>query len=157
MSVWTERVVASVHPDCIVLCGSYARGTYRDEVSDVDVLVVGGLLPSSLAERFVLFLDLADGLRLPLEPLAYTRSEFEAMLERGHVGVYDALAFGHILWGQGPWQRWVERFDGLMREGLQRAGHAWRMPPAQEHAETSGNGCGAGRPRPVRKGTSQKN
>ena len=157
MSVWTERVVASVHPDCIVLCGSYARGTYRDEVSDVDVLVVGGLVPSSLAERFALLLDLADGLRLPLEPLAYTRSEFEAMVERGHVGAYDALAFGRLLWGPGPWQRWVERFDGLKREGLQRAGHAWRMPAARDHAGPPGNGCGAVRPLPVHKDTSQKN
>jgi len=128
LATWSARVEEVVAPDAVALVGSYARGTFVDGTSDVDVLVVGGRLPATLQARFMLLAGLAADLAMPIEPLAYSTSEFEAMLGRGHVAVYDALAFGWPLTGVGAWQRWQQSFAALGRRGLRREGHAWRLP-----------------------------
>lgn len=136
LETWTRQVAETVGPDAIVLCGSYARGTFVRTQSDVDVLVVGGRLPETLSERFVLLLDLlldlAQDLCIPLEPIAYTRSEFTRLLNQGHVGVYDALAFGVPLYGEDRWNGWRATFDQLQSAGLQRTDHAWLLPRSPE-------------------------
>lgn len=42
---WAKRVDDAFCPTSVVLCGSYARGTYRQSQSDVVVLVLGPLRP----------------------------------------------------------------------------------------------------------------
>ena len=127
---WVDRVQERVGPDAIALCGSYARGTFVTEGSDVDVLVVGGRLPPRMYDRFCLMTELALDLPLPLEPIAYSRAEFERLIEAGHVGVYDALAFGVPLRGDQAWAQWLRRFSELQGMGLCRGRHSWRMPSA---------------------------
>lgn len=135
---WLTNVRDAVQPDAVVLCGSYARGTYVLEGSDVDVLVVGGSLPEAMHDRFLALSRLASGLDLPLEPIAYTRDEFENLLSKGHVGVYDALEFGLALLGDEAWAVWKQQFAALRGRGLRRTEHSWVMPPGGHKADWPG-------------------
>ena len=129
---WVARVEERIAPEAITLCGSYARGMFIDELSDVDVLVVGGRLPDRMYDRFDVLTALARDLALPIEAIAYTRTEFERLIVKGHVGVYDALAFGIPLWGDEVWGNWRQQFHELEQLGLRRGQHRWQMPQVDQ-------------------------
>ena len=72
-----RRVVSRLKPDKVFLFGSFARGDYN-EASDVDLLVVGDF-QGRFFDRIGKVLELNDT-SLSVEPLVYTREEFEKML-----------------------------------------------------------------------------
>jgi len=92
----SRRIVASVHPEKIVLFGSHASG-YPHAESDVDILVI---MPSELPryKRSVpVYLALA-GLLIPKDVLVYTPDEVEAWSAVPQAFVTSALSSGRVIY-----------------------------------------------------------
>jgi len=78
--------------ESIYLFGSFARNEIH-EGSDVDLLIVGDF-PGRFHERAGLVWDMTD---LPVEPLVYTKEEFEEMKRDGNPFVEEILRTGKLL------------------------------------------------------------
>lgn len=80
---YTERAVEILRPVCVILYGSVAQDTDVLD-SDVDIIVIGDELPDDILDRLG---QLRSVYRtwVPIEPLGYTSSEFERMLENRHL------------------------------------------------------------------------
>ncbi len=124
---YCHRVFQEVAPDCIILHGSVAKGTYT-VASDIDLLVIGGDLPEHFLERISLLLRLNDS-GAPIEPLAYTVEEFIQMLEAKHLTALEALSFGLPLYGEELFQRWAGIVADWRARGLRRTTCSWVIPP----------------------------
>jgi len=122
---YARRAVKMLRPTCVILYGSVAQDT--DVLnSDVDIVVISDELPEDIFDR-------SSRLRsvyrtwVPIEPLGYTSSEFERMLENLHVTALEALAFGRPLHGEAYFNRLKAHFDEMVRGGLRRVPGAWTM------------------------------
>ena len=73
----------------IYLYGSVARGEIH-EGSDIDLVIVGDFR-ERFFERIGMILDLTD---LPVEPLVYTREEFEALQAEENPFIVEVLRTG---------------------------------------------------------------
>lgn len=125
---YTATVVNRLQPECVILYGSLARGTYTNQ-SDIDLVVIAQLLPDYFLDRLDLLQRLNQGLG-PIEALGYTRTEFEEMLQRGHVTALDAVADGVPLHGEGYFRQLKAMFEDMVRRGLHRTTCTWVMPDA---------------------------
>ncbi len=76
----------------MALRGGRRRGQ-RHEGSDIDLVIVGDF-QERFHERIGRILALTD---LPIEPLVYTREEFEAMKKGGNPFIKEVLATGRAL------------------------------------------------------------
>jgi len=123
---YTATVVKRLQPECVILYGSLARGTYTN-LSDIDLVVIAQLLPDYFMDRLDLLQRLNQGLG-PIEALGYTRAEFEDMLQRGHVTALDALADGVPVYGDRYFGRLREVFQDMVRLGLRRSTCSWVLP-----------------------------
>ncbi|MEM2099738.1 MAG: nucleotidyltransferase domain-containing protein [Thermoproteota archaeon] len=72
--------------------GSFARRELH-EGSDIDIIIIGGF-KGRMHERIVEVLRETD---LPIEPLCYTESEFQKMVENKNPLIMEALEKGHWL------------------------------------------------------------
>ncbi len=124
---YCRRVIQEVEPECIILHGSVAKGTYTVK-SDIDLLVIGGDLPQRFLERIYLLLSLNDS-GAPIEPLAYTVEEFVQMLEAKHLTALEALSFGLPLYGDKLFQEWAGIVADWRARGLRRTTCSWVIPP----------------------------
>lgn len=73
----------------IYLYGSFARGEIH-EGSDIDLLIIGDFR-ERFFERIGLILDLTD---LPIEPLVYTREEFQELRASQNPFIEEILRTG---------------------------------------------------------------
>ena len=71
------RVEEAFQPDCIILHGSIARGTYTHS-SDIDFIVIGKRLPENFFERAYQLNRLRDG-TTPIEVVGYTLAEWQSI------------------------------------------------------------------------------
>jgi len=126
---FAARVVEAYHPACIILYGSVARDADTLD-SDVDLIVIGGDLPSDPFDRLGALMRL-NGTIVPIEPLGYSEAEFERMLARLHVTALEALEFGIPLYGESYFVRLKEQFERLKAQGLHRTSNAWTMTRKQ--------------------------
>jgi UTP:GlnB (protein PII) uridylyltransferase len=124
---YCHKVVQEIEPDCIILHGSVAKGTYT-VASDIDLLIIGGDLPEQFLERIYFLLSLNDS-GAPIEPLAYTVEEFIQMLEAKHLTALEALSFGLPLYGAELFQRWAGIVAAWRARGLKRTTCSWVIPP----------------------------
>lgn len=84
-------------PKKVILFGSMARGDYH-EFSDVDLLII-----RDTDKRFIERIEEVCSQiksRLPVEPLVYTESEFERMLQEENSLIKKALEEGVVLFEQ---------------------------------------------------------
>lgn len=125
---YAQAVAAAYNPDCIILFGSVARRTQRQD-SDIDILVIGGDLPANHRSRFRLLMQLRPRLA-PIQVQTYMRSEWEEMIAAKHVTVLEALRDGKALHGQALFARWHEQFQRWLALGLRRTECTWVIPPA---------------------------
>ncbi len=92
LSEFVALLKATLPVEAVYLFGSFATGQVH-EGSDIDLVIVG-----DFAERFPYraraILDLTD---LPIEPLVYTREEFEDMVARGNSFIQEVLRTGRRL------------------------------------------------------------
>ncbi len=123
---YTATVVKRLQPECVILYGSLARGTYTN-LSDIDLVVIAQLLPDYFMDRLDLLQRLNQGLG-PIEALGYTGAEFEDMLKRGHVTALDALADGVPVYGDRYFGTLREVFQDMVRLGLRRSTCSWVLP-----------------------------
>ncbi|AEH51671.1 nucleotidyltransferase domain-containing protein [Pseudothermotoga thermarum] len=97
-SQYTQRVVETLKPRCVILFGSFARGDVN-EGSDVDIIVIADFKENFL-DRVKLLLDLNDGIGIPVEPLGYTPEEFQEMRDRQNPFILEVIETGKILYGE---------------------------------------------------------
>jgi uncharacterized protein len=71
----TTRIASKFNPDRIILFGSYANGTQKDD-SDIDLLIIQDTDLPPQKRGFDIRMSLL-GLMLPFDILVYTKSEFE--------------------------------------------------------------------------------
>lgn len=126
LAAYTATVVNRLQPESVILYGSLARGTYTN-LSDIDLVVITQLLPDYFMDRLDLLQRLNQHLG-PIEALGYTRSEFEYMLQRGHVTALDAVADGVPLHGEEYFRQLKTVFEDMVRRGLRRTTCAWVLP-----------------------------
>jgi hypothetical protein len=124
------RLQKQFQPDCIILHGSVARGTYTQN-SDVDILVIGGNLADNFLTRLFELGQLRDG-KTPFEILGYTLTEWEDMMSRFHLTTLEALQWGIPLHGEALFEQWHERFLHWKSLGLSRGKVSWFIPPQLE-------------------------
>lgn len=127
-----ERIAGRFRADLIMLHGSYARGDYIEEYSDLDLLVVSedfrNINPGC---RMSILADLLAGLERPVEALAYTREELIREINQFNPLVLDALEYGRPLHKTDFYEEALEEFKKLKEKyGLMpiRKGWKWNQP-----------------------------
>lgn len=111
-----RRITSKFKADLIILHGSYAKGTYIEEYSDVDLIVVSDDFNGiNLFARLSILADLLAGLDKPVEALAYTRGEFLKEMRRFNPLVLDALEYGRPLIKTEFYDKALKEFRGLKR------------------------------------------
>ena len=129
-----EELVKSLDPYCIVLFGSFAKGTYA-HISDLGLIVVLDGLPDGLRDRLRLLVRLNKSV-CDVDALGYTPEEFEKMLVCGHAMALDSMADGIPLHGHDYFAKQQDVFQDMVRHRMHRGLASWRMPtgPAQPRA-----------------------
>jgi predicted nucleotidyltransferase len=94
------RIVSALHPEKIVLFGSYAYGEPTDD-SDVDLLIVLDQ-PGSRAERYLAVASLLRPRRFPVDLIVRTPAEIEQALAHGDFFIRDILSRGRVLYERRP-------------------------------------------------------
>ncbi len=89
---FVARLKAEHGVEEVYLFGSFATGDIH-EGSDIDLVIVGDF-KKRFSERISEILTLTD---LPIEPLAYTRDEFEGMKAAGNPFIGEVLRTGRAL------------------------------------------------------------
>ena len=130
-----DRVVMALDPACIILYGSLARGL-NTPTSDVDIVVVADALEEDFLERLAALNRFRDG-QTPFELLGYRLGEWEAMMERFHLTVLEAVFWGIPLHGETLFEEWRNWLAGWQERGLRREEGYWTLPtPAEKLAVT---------------------
>ncbi len=125
---FARTTAAELHPVCIILFGSTAKGMDSLE-SDVDVIVVGGQIPQDRSARNRQVYRLRPRAGAPMDVFAYTEAEFERMLDNCHVTALDAMFEGKPLYGKRYFNRLRKRFDELAQAGWHRTNCTWTDRP----------------------------
>jgi predicted nucleotidyltransferase len=123
-----KRIISEIHPTCVILFGSVAKNTDKID-SDVDIVVVGGDLPSNIFDRIGQLQRLTRRLGVPFDIFPYTEAEFEKMLDNKHVTALDCMYEGIPLHGKAYFKRLHKRFDELVKQGWHRTKCTWTMHP----------------------------
>jgi predicted nucleotidyltransferase len=95
-----RTIVDGVHPERIILFGSYAKGT-ADEDSDLDLLVVADM-PESPPRRSARVHSLFRPYPCAMDVFVYTPAEVERFRTWQTLVVRDALAEGRVLYERRP-------------------------------------------------------
>ena len=128
IDAYCQRVIKIFQPDCLIVHGSIARGTYTPH-SDVDILVIGGNMPKNFFERLFQLNRIRDG-KTPIEAIAYSRDEWETMRCNFHLTVLEAMEWGIPLHGENLFAAWKMEFERWKSLGLRRSAVSWSVPTA---------------------------
>ncbi|MGE5508906.1 MAG: nucleotidyltransferase domain-containing protein [Chitinophagales bacterium] len=131
LEAFCQAVQDRLAPDCVILAGSVADGTYC-EASDLDLVVIASDLPSDFFRRLALLAELRSA-GVPLEAIGYTPEEFRRMLREGHVTALEAYHKGLPLLGEDWFETERRSFLALMGRGLRRVKGAWILPEEAEY------------------------
>ena len=123
---YAQNLITGLAPQCIVLYGSLAKGTYTTG-SDIDLVVVAARLPGDFHDRLRELQEL-NNTGCPIDAFAYTPEEFWDMLERGHVTALDAAADGVPVYGGAYFRSLRKEFLSMVRRGLHRSSCSWVLP-----------------------------
>ena len=91
-----QRIVQTLHPEKIVLFGSYADGTPTSD-SDVDLLVVMETTASPV-ERYLAVSRLLRPRPFPVDILVKRPDEIQSALEAGDFFIREVLSRGQVLY-----------------------------------------------------------
>lgn len=91
-----RRIVEALHPEKIILFGSYARGNPTPD-SDVDLLVI---LETDLpvTERFLAVSNLLYPRPFPLDVIVKTPQEIERAMHKGDNFIREIVSQGRVLY-----------------------------------------------------------
>lgn len=91
-----DKIVSEFKPTKVFLFGSFARGTFDPETSEMDILIIG--------ECNMRFMDRIKNIRIlctgepHINPLMYTSSEIAQLEEDGEGFVEDIMEEGVLLY-----------------------------------------------------------
>lgn len=91
------KALKAYQPQRIILFGSAARGDYHDG-SDIDLLIIKNT-DRRFVERIGDVLELLDN-RLPVEPIVYTATEFDQLIDDQNSFVQSIIREGKVLYEQ---------------------------------------------------------
>lgn len=91
LKIFIHTLVKVFKIERIILFGSYARGDYHEN-SDIDLIIVGNF-EERFFDRIGNILDLVP-YNLNIEPLVYTKNEFQKMSENGNPFILNAISEG---------------------------------------------------------------
>jgi predicted nucleotidyltransferase len=91
------RIVSGYAPERVILFGSYARGTARDD-SDVDLLLVKQTSTPRI-KRSAEVLKHIRGMTIPVDVVVYTRDELREWANVGTSFAATVLREGRVLYG----------------------------------------------------------
>jgi predicted nucleotidyltransferase len=94
----TQRIAEGLHPEQIILFGSYAYGTPTPD-SDVDLLVVMDTTAST-SERYLAVCRLLRPRPFPVDILVKTPPEIKLALEAGDFFIEEIVSQGRVLYEQ---------------------------------------------------------
>ncbi len=92
----TTRITSRFDPDRIILFGSYANGTQRDD-SDLDLLIIQETNLPPQKRGFDIRMSLI-GLMMPFDILIYTKSEYEREKENKYSFLSSAIKNSKVLY-----------------------------------------------------------
>ena len=94
----TTKIAQAIHPDKIILFGSWARGE-RDAHSDIDLLIIQ---ESSLSrpQRYAQVRRLFWGMGIPMDILVYTPEEFARYQSVPGSFTYTVAREGKVLYAR---------------------------------------------------------
>ncbi len=92
-----DRIVSSIHPEKIILFGSYAYGTPTKD-SDVDLLVI---MPSDepMHKRIFRIRKLLRDFRVPKDIIVYTPQEVEKWKNVTNAFITSIIKKGKVIYG----------------------------------------------------------
>ncbi len=123
-----RRIRSRYRVELIILHGSYAKGTYVEGLSDVDLLVVSDDFEGvPMGERLSSLAELLAGMEVPVEAVGLTRREFLGGLRSFNPLVLDSLEYGVPLYDRGLYREALQEFEGLKRRGLRRIRDGWDL------------------------------
>ena len=126
LTSYTEELIRRLAPECVILFGSLAKGTYTS-ASDIDLVVVASHLTEGFLDRLSVLQGL-NGTACPIDAFGYTPEEFQHMLRGGHVTALDALADGIPLCGEDHFGQSRGIFQDMLQRGLRRSACSWVLP-----------------------------
>jgi len=92
-----KRIIENVHPDKVILFGSYAYGK-PDENSDIDILVVKNMdIPRYKRSRKIR--KYLRGLKVPIDIVVYSQDEIEEWKDTKHAFINEVMEQGELLYG----------------------------------------------------------
>jgi len=97
-----KNIIKTLHPKCIILYGSLARGDFNER-SDVDIIVISEKLPKNYYKRAEILYKMVETLD-PIEPLGFTPDEFINMIKNRHCTSLFAMKEGEALYGEDYFQ-----------------------------------------------------
>jgi predicted nucleotidyltransferase len=89
-----QRIAREFHPERVILFGSHARGTARDD-SDVDLLVIMPFEGTGFRKSLEI-LNRLD-LRMPIDLIAYRPEDAHRRYVEGDPLVREAIDYGEVL------------------------------------------------------------
>lgn len=92
-----ETIVQSVHPDKVILFGSYANGNPSED-SDLDLLVIKDM-PQKRVQRGREIRKHLRGMAIPIDLLVYTPQEIEEWRDTKAAFITQIVDQGQVLYG----------------------------------------------------------
>jgi predicted nucleotidyltransferase len=125
LTLLVERIKRKWKIYGVILAGSYATQN-QTPFSDIDVVIIGDFEEDFL-DRGLLVMELTP--EIPeLEPLCYSREEFQRMFQEGRVTILDCLSEGIILYGEEFLKSYQKAFKQALKDGLTRTSVSWVLP-----------------------------
>ena len=92
-----EKIVQNLHPDKVILFGSYANGNPGED-SDLDLLVIKDM-PQKRLQRGREIRKYLRGTGIPIDLLVYTPQEIEEWRDTKAAFITQIVAQGQVLYG----------------------------------------------------------
>jgi predicted nucleotidyltransferase len=125
---YCKRVIEKFKPICIILYGSRAKGTFTPS-SDIDIIVLSDNFENDFLSRIKDLIDINSS-ALPIEPLGYTKVEFETMLRSFKITALDAIHEGKPFFGEDYFNNLKKKLHELEKTGLYKGKTSWHLPSA---------------------------
>jgi predicted nucleotidyltransferase len=125
---YCTRVIGKFKPICIILYGSRAKGTFTPS-SDIDIIVISDNFETDFLSRIKDLIDINSSM-LAIEPLGYTKAEFETMLRSFKITALDAIREGKPLFGEDYFNYLKKTLHEMEKTGLYKGKTSWHLPSA---------------------------
>lgn len=111
MKLIVANLKDKLKPAMVILHGSYARGTYLEEYSDIDLAIVSNIFQGiNVLERFSILSEIFKSSRPRIKAVGFTPEEFLERIRNADPMVLDALNYGVLLYDDDFHHKALETF-----------------------------------------------